>query len=51
MKPMPHKKQRTVSLLVSIAGTFSAGALCFYIFHASETVAALLFMLWTMVVG
>ena len=44
----PH---RALSLLAAIAGTVATGALCFYIFHTTESVAALLFMLWTLTVG
>jgi len=48
---MLTKAHRTLSLLASVAGTISLGLICFYLFNATETVAALLFMLWALVVG
>jgi len=42
---------RVISLTAAIAGTLAAALLCFYVFGASETVAALVLMLWTLIVG
>lgn len=42
---------RPTSLLIAFAGTVAAGLVCFYLFHTTETVAALVFILWTLVVG
>jgi len=45
------RSTRIISLLAALAGTLATAVLCFYVFRASETVAALAFMLWTLVVG
>jgi two-component system sensor histidine kinase KdpD len=45
------RDNRIVSLLAAVAGTISAGVICFALFHTTEIVAALVFMLWTLVVG
>jgi two-component system sensor histidine kinase KdpD len=46
-----HRRPRAVSIAAAVTGTLAVGVICFYVFHASETVAALLFMLWVLVVG
>jgi len=48
---MSSKLQRPASFIAACAGTLAVALICFYLFHASETVAALLFILWTLVVG
>jgi len=48
---MQVRLRRAVSLVASVAGTITAALLLFYVLHATESVAALLFMLWVLVVG
>jgi two-component system sensor histidine kinase KdpD len=48
---MPRKSQYALSLPASVAGTLAAALVCFYVLHATETIAALILMLVTLVVG
>jgi two-component system sensor histidine kinase KdpD len=45
------RSQRALSLIASVSGTVATASIAFYAFHASESVAALLLMLWALVVG
>jgi len=45
------RSARIISLAAAVAGTLAAAVICFYVFRASETVAALVFMLCTLIVG
>jgi two-component system sensor histidine kinase KdpD len=48
---MRPQVKRALSLLASVAGAVAAAAICFYVLHATESVAALFLMLVALVVG
>jgi two-component system sensor histidine kinase KdpD len=48
---MRRRARPAVSLLLSVGATLAAALLCFYVAHAGETVAALILILVTLVVG
>jgi len=45
------RNTRLLSLIAAVTGTLAAAVLCFFVLHVGETVAALVFMLWTLIVG
>jgi two-component system sensor histidine kinase KdpD len=48
---MLRKSRHVLTLVASIAGTLAAAFICFFVFHSGETIAALVLILVTLVVG
>ena len=44
-------RKRALSVVASVAGTVAIALVAFYLFHAGESAAALVLMLWALVVG
>ena len=48
---MLRKSRHVLLLVAAIAGTLAAALICFFVFHCGETIAALVLILVTLVVG